>query len=167
MDTFRKTGFPPRISRAAAATATTTSGAICATGCSPIVWTPRRALRGIRSHPARMPIAIGLYALLRPGETLYSVTGQALRHAGGRHRHRRRVKDRARWPITASPTAKRRCTAGSEIDLDEVRRVLVADRTVKVVFVQRSKGYHWTGGRCPHTRSTRCTSWSNRCPRPM
>lgn len=27
------------------------------------------------------------------------------------------------------------------IDLDEVRRVLAADRTVKVVFVQRSKGY--------------------------
>lgn len=31
--------------------------------------------------------------------------------------------------------------AASGIDLAEVRRVLEADRTVKVVFVQRSKGY--------------------------
>lgn len=86
-------------------------------------------------------IAIGLYALLRPGETLYSVTGrpydtlEGVIGIGGAGQGQGSLAD---YGVAYRETP---LTAGSEIDLDEVRRVLAADRTVKVVFVQRSKGY--------------------------
>ena len=86
-------------------------------------------------------IAIGLYALLRPGETLHSVTGSpsdplaGVIGSGGAGQGQGSLAD---YGVAYRETP---LTAGSEIDLDEVRRVLAADRTVKVVFVQRSKGY--------------------------
>ena len=86
-------------------------------------------------------IAIGLYALLRPGETLYSVTGrpydtlEGVIGIGGAGQGQGSLAD---YGVAYRETP---LTAGSEIDLDEVRRVHAADRTVKVVYVQRSKGY--------------------------
>ena len=86
-------------------------------------------------------IAIGLYALLRPGDTLYSVTGrpydtlEGIIGIGGAGAGQGSLAD---YGVAYRETA---LDAASGIDLAEVRRVLEADRTVKVVFVQRSKGY--------------------------
>ena len=85
-------------------------------------------------------IAIGLYALLRPGDTLYSVTGrpydtlEGIIGIGGAGAGQGSLAD---YGVAYRETA---LDAASGIDLAEVRRVLEADRTVKVVFVQRSKG---------------------------
>lgn len=86
-------------------------------------------------------LAIGLYALLRPGDTLYSVTGkpydtlEGIIGIDGRGAGDGNLAD---YGIKYRQTE---LGEGSKIDLERVKSVLCEDKSIKVVFVQRSKGY--------------------------
>ena len=85
-------------------------------------------------------LAIGLYALLRPGDTLYSVTGkpydtlEGIIGIDGRGAGDGNLAD---YGIKYRQTE---LGEGSKIDLERVKSVLCEDKSIKVVFVQRSKG---------------------------
>ena len=85
-------------------------------------------------------LSTGLFALLRPGDTLFSVAGKPY--------------DTLEEVIGISGTpgngsladfgvkyAQHELTADGRLDTDGVLARLAADPTVKVVFIQRSKGY--------------------------
>ncbi len=84
-------------------------------------------------------LTIGLFGLLRPGDTLLSATGKpydTLEEVIGLRGERGKgslfdfgVKyDEIPYD-------------GGDIDLDELKKKLSADKSIKVVFIQRSKGY--------------------------
>lgn len=84
-------------------------------------------------------LAVGLYGLLRPGDTMLSVTGKpydtleeviGIRGEAGNGS----LKDLGIKYLQTEMN-------GSEIDYDKVREILQNDKSVKMVFVQRSKGY--------------------------
>lgn len=84
-------------------------------------------------------LAVGLYGLLRPGDTMLSVTGKpydtleeviGIRGQAGNGS----LKDLGIKYLQTEMN-------GSEIDYDKVREILQNDKSVKMVFVQRSKGY--------------------------
>lgn len=84
-------------------------------------------------------LAVGLYGLLRPEDTMLSVTGKpydtleeviGIRGEAGNGS----LKDLGIKYLQTEMN-------GSEIDYDKVREILQNDKSVKMVFVQRSKGY--------------------------
>lgn len=84
-------------------------------------------------------LAVGLFGLLRPGDTMLSVTGKpydtleeviGIRGEAGNGS----LKDLGVKYLQTEMN-------GSEIDYDKVREILQNDKSVKMVFIQRSKGY--------------------------
>ena len=84
-------------------------------------------------------LAVGLYGLLRPGDTLLSVTGKpydtleeviGIRGESGNGS----LKDLGVKYLQTEMN-------GCDIDFDSVKNILMTDNSVKVVFIQRSKGY--------------------------
>ena len=85
-------------------------------------------------------LAVGLFGLLRPGDTLLSVTGKpydTLEEVIG-------ISGNAGDGSLADFGIKYRqidMTEGGEVDFDAIDKCLRDDKSVKVVFIQRSKGY--------------------------
>ena len=85
-------------------------------------------------------LAIGLFGLLRPGDTLFSVTGKpydTLEEVIG-------IRGDAGNGSLADfgvKYAAQEMTADGEIDLEKMCAFLKSEPSVKVVFIQRSKGY--------------------------
>ena len=85
-------------------------------------------------------IAIALFGLLRPGDTLYAVSGKpydtldSVIGIGGAEGEGS-LRDLG---VTYRQTD---LTGGNYLDLTAIKSTLDKDKTVKVVFVQRSKGY--------------------------
>ncbi len=84
-------------------------------------------------------LAIGLYALLRPGDILYSVADkpydtldEVIGNAG--EDGRGSLKD---FGVSYMQSNFK----DGRLNLDEIRESLVANKNIKVVFIQRSKGY--------------------------
>ncbi len=84
-------------------------------------------------------LSVGLYGLLRPGDTMLSVTGKpydtleeviGIRGESGNGS----LKD---FGVNYKQTE----LYGDKIDFEAVREILQTDKTVKMVFIQRSKGY--------------------------
>lgn len=85
-------------------------------------------------------LTVGLFALLRPGDTLLSVTGapyDTLREVIGMDG---KNGDGSLADFGVSYKEVPMTTAGT-VDLAAVREAILADPAVKVVFLQRSKGY--------------------------
>ena len=85
-------------------------------------------------------LAVGLFGLLRPGDTLLSVTGKpydTLEEVIG-------ISGNAGDGSLADFGIKYRqidMTEDGEVDFDAIDKCLRDDKSVKVVFIQRSKGY--------------------------
>ena len=84
-------------------------------------------------------LAIGLYALLRPGDILYSVADKpydTLDEVIGTvgEEGRGSLKD---FGVSYMQTDFK----NSKLNLEEIRETLIANKKIKVVFIQRSKGY--------------------------
>ena len=84
-------------------------------------------------------ISTVFYALLRPGDTLLSVTGapyDTLLESIGIE------GDKGRGSLADFGVKYRQIDLlGDNPDLDEIKKVLQSDKTVKLVFIQRSRGY--------------------------
>lgn len=86
-------------------------------------------------------ISDSLFALLRPGQTLLSVTGapyDTLRDVIG-----------AQAPVGGSLTdwgvryQEIPLTEDGAIQLKQAKAFIMADPSIKLIFIQRSRGYHW------------------------
>lgn len=85
-------------------------------------------------------LAIGLFGLLRPGDTLYSVTGKpydTLEEVIGL----RGEPGNGSLADFGVKYAAQEMTADGNIDIDKMCGYLKSEPSVKVVFIQRSKGY--------------------------
>lgn len=85
-------------------------------------------------------LAIGLFGLLRPGDTLYSVTGKpydTLEEVIGL----RGEPGNGSLADFGVKYAAQEMTADGNIDIDKMCSYLKSEPSVKVVFIQRSKGY--------------------------
>ncbi len=84
-------------------------------------------------------LAIGLYALLRPGDILYSVADKpydTLDEVIGT------VGEEGRGSLKDFGVSYMQSDfKGGKLNLEEIRENLVANKKIKVVFIQRSKGY--------------------------
>ena len=86
-------------------------------------------------------IATALYAILRPGDTLYAVTGDpydTLLETIGVYKTSDDPGSLADFSIKYRKTELKE--DGSP-DFDEIKKILSEDKTVKMVFIQRSRGY--------------------------
>ncbi|MBR6795742.1 MAG: methionine gamma-lyase family protein [Clostridia bacterium] len=93
-------------------------------------------------------LGIGLYALLRPADTMLSVTGapyDTLEGVLGYDTEGNAVNDGsgslADFGVKYSKIELLPDEKGGGIDFDAVKHRLVTDKSIKVVYVQRSKGY--------------------------
>ena len=84
-------------------------------------------------------LAVGLFGLLRPGDTLYSVTGKPYDTLEEVIGIRGREGDGSLRDFGVK-YAEQQMKDGV-IDIDAMKERLREDKTVKVVFIQRSKGY--------------------------
>ena len=87
-------------------------------------------------------LAIALYGLLRPGDTLLAASGKpydTLDSVIGLNE----CSGNGEGSLTEYGVTYREISLvdNKTLDLDSVREALIADKSVKVVFVQRSKGY--------------------------
>ena len=84
-------------------------------------------------------LAIGLYALLRPGDILYSVADKpydTLDEVIGT------VGEEGRGSLKDFGVSYMQSDfKGGKLNLEEIRENLIANKKIKVVFIQRSKGY--------------------------
>lgn len=86
-------------------------------------------------------IATALYAILRPGDTLYAVTGDpydTLLETIGVYKTSDDPGSLADFGIKYRKTELKE--DGSP-DFEEIKKILSEDKTVKMVFIQRSRGY--------------------------
>ncbi|MDD4124707.1 MAG: methionine gamma-lyase family protein [Eubacteriales bacterium] len=83
-------------------------------------------------------ITIGLFGLLRPGDTLYCVTGTPYDTLLGVIGLKGESGSLCDFGIKYRETA---LAGGKQLNIDEIIRVLNEDKSVKVVYIQRSKGY--------------------------
>ena len=83
-------------------------------------------------------ITVGLFGLLRPGDTLYCVTGKPYDTLLGVIGLKGESGSLADFNIKYRQTE---LSDGKTFNTDEIIRVLKEDKTVKVVYIQRSKGY--------------------------
>lgn len=83
-------------------------------------------------------IAIGLFGLLRPGDTLYAVTGRPYDTLDGIIGFNDAPGSLKEFGIKYRETP---LTDGKYLNIEEIKKVLAEDKSVKVVHVQRSKGY--------------------------
>lgn len=85
-------------------------------------------------------IATALFAILRPGDTLLSVTGKpydTLEKVIGFKKEPGSLND---WGINYKQID---LTSEDKIDLSKLKAVLTEDRNIKVAAFQRSRGYSW------------------------
>ncbi len=85
-------------------------------------------------------LAIGLFGLLRPGDTLFSVTGKPYDTLEEVIGIRGEAGNGSLADFGVKYTAQE-MTADGEIDIDKMCGYLKSEPSVKVVFIQRSKGY--------------------------
>lgn len=85
-------------------------------------------------------LGIGLFALLRPGDTLYSVAGKPYDTLDGVIGING-VKEDGCLVEYGVKYKQQELLGGKSLDYVEIENSLKADKSIKVVFVQRSKGY--------------------------
>lgn len=83
-------------------------------------------------------LTIGLFGLLRPSDTMYCVTGKPYDTLLGVIGLKGQQGSLADFGVKYRQTE---LIDGKTLDTDEILRVLKEDKTIKVVYIQRSKGY--------------------------